>query len=321
MSKIKRYVLFFCIFAVCLNLIGCAGVSDIIPNAAEENMDFEFGIIEIFVFGISDADAVFITTENYTAMIDTGENKHGDEILNYIKSRGINKIDYLILTHFHKDHIGGAHILIDNLEVKKIITPNYGKESKHYERFANAVNNAGTEIEIEVLAIKDTLKFTLDGAEFAVYPPQSEYRKYGGENDETNKDKDDDKDKDEDETDENNYSLVIRAAHGGNNFLFAGDAKAKRLKELLSNDEIITADYDYLKVPHHGRYNKRSLDFIYAIRPKNAVITCALNNPADERVINALENIGADIYFTPNGGVYCKSDGKSLTIQQIQQDN
>jgi len=279
-----------------------------------------FGVIEILVFNIGKADAILITTENHTVMIDTGENKHGLEIADYLLSRDITEIDYLIITHFHKDHVGGAGAIINNLTVKEVIVPNYGKESKHYNRFAAAMNESGIEQNI----LKETLKFTLDNTEFTVYPPQQEYYYYSDgstaeDDDEYDEDENEEnEDEDDDENiniiNENNFSLVVNITHGNNNFLFTGDAKAQRLKELFFIEDIVNTRYDFLKVPHHGQSNKRSAEFIYAIMPKYAVITCSLKNPADNNIVAALEDVGADIYFTPNGNVYCKSNGYSLIM-------
>jgi beta-lactamase superfamily II metal-dependent hydrolase len=265
--------------------------------------------MEIAVLGIGKADAIIITTENHTAMIDAGENNDGGGIIDYLLNNNIHTIDYLILTHYHKDHIGGAHAVINNLEVKEVIAPDYGKESKHYDRFINAAINAG----LEILVLKETLEFTLDNAEFTVYPPKSPYFHYDYDDDDLD---DDDENDEADITNENNYSIAVSVKHGENNFLFTGDAKSKRLKELLSERDIIFTDYDFLKVPHHGNYNKRSTEFINFISPEYAVITCSLKNMPDGRVISALENTGAEIYLTADGDVHCKSDGKKIIIEQ-----
>jgi beta-lactamase superfamily II metal-dependent hydrolase len=279
------------------------------PSDVDEPPE-DFGMMEIFVFDIGKADAILITTENHAVLIDTGEEKHGHEIADYLISKNVNEIDCLIITHFHKDHVGGADTIIRNLTVKEVIVPNYGKESKHYNRFIAAMDEA----ELNYNALKETVKFTLDNAEFTVYPPWQEYYHYADSVTDEDEDYDSD-DENDDVPNENNFSLVVSVNHGNNNFLFTGDAKSKRLKELLMTDSIYYTDYDFLKVPHHGRFNVRGIDFIYTIRPKYAVITCSQDNPADERIIRALEATGAEIFFTLNGNVYCISDGKSLKTE------
>jgi len=285
-------------------------VTEIVNNGVHEN-----NILEIYVFGIGRADAIIITTENHAVMIDTGENSNGHEILDYLLSRRIRTIDYLIITHFDRDHVGGAHTVIDFLEVKEIIVPNYKRESRHVERFELAMQRAG----IEPLVLTETIRFELDNAGFMINPAQSEYFFFAY----------DDEDEDSEQEAEpgvpdyyieeapagNNFSIVVSVSHGENNFLFTGDAQSQRMREMLENEEIANTDYDFLKVPRHGRYMSRSAGFINAVSPKYAVITDSRERPADERVISALENAGAEIFLTRNGGVYVKSDGGALIVE------
>jgi len=273
--------------------------------------------MEILVFGIGRADAILIMTENYVVMIDTGERQHGQHIVDYLLYQNINSIDYLIITHFDRDHVGGAYVILNEMDVRKVIVPNYSRESNHVNRFEAALEKA----QLEPLILTETTRFTLDSADFVVNPSQLEYfhfvRHY--------------EDDASDMTDEtaplptgDDYSIVVSIAHGDNSFLFTGDAVAGRLQELLENDEIMSIDYDFLKVPRHGRYNRRSIEFIQAISPQYAVITGFhpdfLSNyyperPSDERVIAALEEVGAEIFFTMSVGVRIRSDGVNLMLQ------
>ncbi|MDR2571286.1 MAG: hypothetical protein LBD23_13505, partial [Oscillospiraceae bacterium] len=112
----------------------------------------------------------------------------------------------------------------------------------------------------------------------------------------------------------NNYSLVTSINHGNNNFLFAGDAKARRIREILETEEIAITEFNFLKVPHHGVYNRRSTEFIHAISPGHAVITDSPERPADERIIAALNDVGAKIYTTKNGNIYIISNGNRIKV-------
>ena len=289
------------------------------PEPTEMEKDFaidtdtEYGIMEIYVFDIGKADAILITTENHTVMIDTGENKHGAKIAEYLLSRDITEIDYLIITHFHKDHVGGADTIIRNFDVKEIIVPDYGKQSKQYAQFVSAMLTMNLKPNI----LTETTEFTLDNAIFTVYPPQLEYYDYSGD-DANNEDVDNE---DESISNENDFSIVISVTHGSNNFLFTGDAMDERLGELLSDEDIMTTAYDYLKVPYHGRYNERNIEFINAIKPQYAVITCSSDSSdgsGDERVVSALEEAGAEVYLTTNGNVYCVSNGDLMMIKYMK---
>ncbi|MCL2099306.1 MAG: MBL fold metallo-hydrolase [Oscillospiraceae bacterium] len=327
MDIIKNYLLIcLCFIYTVFALSGCSEEPGIVTDSGgfETDRKTGIGIMEVSVFDTGKADAILIQTETNTVMIDTGENKHGQNIAEYIQSLGITTIDYLIITHFHKDHVGGAHIILNSFEVREIIVPDYGKESQHYDRFAAAAERTGT----VPLILTEPLRFTADNTEFAVFPPQSGYHFYaapsdgGRADDEYDEDLIEDENENEDEesenvTNENNFSIIVSAVHGENNFLFTGDAKARRLREAMRTPEIFLTDYDYLKVPHHGRYNKRSVEFIHTVRPRYAVITTSseIGITADKRVVSALEEAGAEIFLTTDGGVYCLSDGERLSVE------
>jgi len=273
--------------------------------------------MEILVFGIGRSDAILIATENYVMMVDTGERQHGQYITSYLREQKINTIDYLIITHFDGDHVGGAYVILNEIEVKNVIVPNYSRESNHVRRFKTAMEDA----QIKPLILTETMRFTLDNAEFIINPSQLEYFHFARHNE---YDRDDVTDEAVPIPTGDDFSIVVSVTHGNNSFLFTGDAVAGRLQELLENNEIMSIDYDFLKVPRHGRHNRRSAEFIHAINPRYAVITgfhpdmisyYYPERPTDERVIAALEYVGAEMFFTMSIGVRIRSDGSDITIQ------
>jgi beta-lactamase superfamily II metal-dependent hydrolase len=264
----------------------------------------DVGELEVYVFGLANADAVLITTENHVVMIDTGENQHGRYIAERLTEKEISHIDYLIITHFDRDHVGGAHRIINSVEVRNVIVPNYQKISRSVERFEEAMNEAN--IVPSVLA--EIISFTLDDAEFTVYPSQLDFIVFGND--------DDDDDEESTAPRENNFSVAVTVQHGENNFIFTGDAMSGRLRELLLTEAITSVDFDFLKIPHHGRHNRRSVEFINAVSPAYAVSTCCEARPTDNRIIAALEAVGAEIFFSKHGGVLARSDGYNLIVKQ-----
>jgi len=294
MMKRLIIIALICIIILFACLSGCSSKPD-------------YGVAEFIVFDVEKADATLIITENHIIMIDAGENKHGRMLAEELLERGITEIDYLIITHFHKDHVGGARWLINELNVKNVIVPDYGKSSKRYEQFVDALEA----FDLEQTVLKEQMSLTLDSVEMTLFPARQEYREFGTVND------DDEYDEDEDagEVNENDFSIVISITHGNSNLLFTGDAMAPRLEELLSTEEIVQTDYDFLKIPHHGRYNERSGEFITAISPTCAAITCSVSNQPDVRVISALLDVQAVMFFTVNGNISFISDGHTLTFQ------
>lgn len=144
-----------------------------------------------------------------------------------------------------------------------------------------------------MISVTNTMELSLDGVDFLVYPPQK--KSY--------------------EEEDNDFSLVIRMACGKKSFLFAADCERERLWELLEQEEF-PLSHDVLKVPHHGRKEKNSLEFLEAVRPDVAVITSSKEKPADDEICRMLERLGTEVYFTENGTVTCLCDGKGLRVVQ-----
>ena len=117
------------------------------------------------------------------------------------------------------------------------------------------------------------------------------------------------------EEEDNDFSLVISMTYNEQRFLFAGDCEKERLKELLNQTEF-DLEHDLLKVPHHGRKEKNSEEFLEAVSPKAAVITCSEEEPGDDKVQKILRQTGAQTYFTSEGTITCISDGEHMEIWQ-----
>lgn len=246
------------------------------------------GNIEIVFFKVGKADSMLLTIGEDSVLIDTGEDDDGEEITEYLDKQGIESLDYLILTHFDKDHIGGADTVLNEVSVGEVITPDYETASTDYEEYLEALEKNN----LTATSLTEALIFTIDSVEFAIYPPEES--SYDSDND---------------------YSLVVSVQHGENSFLFTGDAEEIRLEELQAQSDFNLA-HTFLKVPYHGRYIANSTAFFTSVDPDYAVITSSEKNPEDEEVVEALEALGTEVYFTRNGNIYLNSDGETITITQ-----
>ena len=251
-------------------------------SSSAVNGDFSVSILKI-----GKADAIILKTENHTALIDCGESEDGAEIIEHLKKSGTEKIDYMFITHFDKDHVGGAPDILESFSVGEVITPDYEGNVSEYYDYINAMDSKG----LTATALTKDMTITLDDVTFNVYPPlKSSYAE--GDND---------------------FSLVISAAHGDNSFLFAGDAEKDRLAELSSQLDL---EHTFLKMPHHGNYNKGTKAFVQSVKPKYTVITCSDKNPPEEETLSVLKGVGSEVYETRNGDVTAISDGKIIKILQ-----
>lgn len=242
---------------------------------------------KISMLKVGKADAIILQTANHCVLIDCGETDDGDEVCQYLSDNDISYVDYLFITHFDKDHVGGAPEVIESVPIGEIVVPMYEGTSDEYFDYLSSIeaNN------ITPTELTENMSFMLDDVFFEVYPPK---RKSYSESD-------------------NDFSLAISATHGTNRCLFTGDAQSQRLSEIL---EQTNGEYDLLKVPHHGKYNNYTKRFFETIKPRYSLISCSEKNPADDKTIEALEAVGSDIYYTANGDILAVSDGESITITQ-----
>ena len=250
------------------------------------------GQLEVVFLDVGKADAIVILTDNSAVLIDAGTDKMGERIVSFLEERGVERVDVMIITHFDKDHVGGADLVLEALPVGLVIEPVYEKDSKQYREYIDALEQA----QVKVESLAGNISFSLDGLSYAIDVANDDY--YG-------------------EDEENDFSLVTSLRFGSMRFLFAGDAENPRLAELIAEGDL---RHDVLKVPHHGRIEKLSEAFFRAVSPLYAVITSDEKNPEDEEVTAMLRRLGAEIFLTREGDVSLLTDGESITFSQDKAD-
>lgn len=259
---------------LCLLLTGCGGTST----------DTMTGKI----LKIGKADCTILTTADAAVMIDCGEAENTQEILDALNAMHVQKLDILIITHFDKDHVGGAAEILRTLPVAQVIESDYTPDnpaSDSYTAYRAALAETGT----EVIAVKDTQEFTAGTMQFTIQGPGEQI--YSKNTD-------------------NNCSLVVTVTHAGNRLLFAGDIEKQRIRDLLNTLQ----PCDFLKVPHHGVYNSALPELFSTVSPAYAVITDSGKNPADAETLEALETSGTQIFETANGTVTVVSTQGGLKV-------
>lgn len=228
---------------------------------------------------MEDADAILVQDKAGAILIDTGEAQDAAHILEVLLERGVEKLDYMILSHPDQDHIGGAMDILKQIPADRVIEPYYTEANETLE----ALNSWLEEENIPILYPARTQRLRAGGFGFIVYPPLEKHY-----------------------SDTNNYSLAVLVQHGRVNMLFAADALRKRSEELLYTD---WPSMDLYKVPHHGRANSASGKLFRALRPDFAVVT---GSAADEAVKEAAQEMGTKLFYTAGGDVIFISDGSRL---------
>ncbi len=242
--------------------------------------------LTVVCFQAGCADAFLLLTPNSTVLIDCGEKGFGRTILAELEARGIQRLDCMMITHFDQDHVGGAARIINNFPVSRILQSNSPKDSEEYEKYVKAVKSAGIEPE----TVRENLSFAIDGVSYTVNPPKKS--KYNSDT-------------------SNNSSLIISVENGQNRLLFTGDAEDERLEEFLSSGD--WGEYDFLKMPHHGRWHEPLLLLVGAASPRYALITSSDDEPEDAETLELLEASGVETLLTRSGQVLVHSDGATLT--------
>jgi competence protein ComEC len=245
--------------------------------------------LQVTFLDVGQADAILVQESDYTMLIDAGTNSGSDELVSQLENMNISKIDVLVGTHPHEDHIGGMDAVIQNFEIGDIYMPEVTADTRTFEDVITAIEEKG----LEITAPEPGSSFSLGSATCKILAPNSE--KY---------------------SETNSYSIVIRLFYGETAFLFTGDAETDSEEEIL--EKMFTLKSNVLKVGHHGSTSSTSEEFLNRVNPEYAVIMVGEGNTyghPHEETLEALNSAGIKIYRTDlNGTITFVSDGLNLTV-------
>ena len=245
------------------------------------------GNLRVYYLDAGQADSILVIDKDKTMLIDAGTNEAGETVVNFLKNKGITKIDYLVGTHPHEDHIGGLDDVIDNFDIGTIYMPKMQTTTKTFEDVLDSIANKNLQVTTPVVG--DTFKLT--DANCTIMATDTE----------------------DTEDNLNLSSIVIRMTYGGNSFLFMGDAEAE-VEEARSWQPA-----DVLKVGHHGSKTSSTQNFINQVMPSIAIIQVGKDNSynlPDQETIDKLNSEGAKVYRTDeDGNILVVSDGSNIRVE------
>ncbi len=249
--------------------------------------------LSIHYIDVGQADSILITNNDYSMLIDAGNNEDGPLLVNYIKEKlNISKLDYVVGTHPHEDHIGGLDDIINNLEVKEVYLPEAMTTTKTFEGVLDAIVNKNLEITVPTIGEK----FNLGEAKLEVI--------YTGTG----------------EKDLNEASIILKMNFGKHAYLFTGDTTEEVEKTILDKD----INIDVLKVAHHGSKYSSCTNFLNIATPEYAIISAGEGNSyghPEQETLNRLKKYTNKIYITKDlGTIVLTSDGTSININNYKTD-
>ncbi len=300
----KKILLLFAALLFLLSAVGCNVIYDMMEyesyyedltgSVKDTNLEEYFGTDEVLKVEFIDVgqgdSSLIITPDGKSMLIDSGEYYAYDAVKSALNAHKITKIDALVATHPHSDHIGCMANIIEDYEISTIYMPNAASTSKSFETLLNIIEKkklnvieakAGTEIELG------------DQVEAQILSPI-----------------------DESYDDTNNYSAVVHLTFGDISYIFMGDAETIVEEELIDSGQNIKADV--IKLGHHGSSTSSSEDFLKKVNPIIGVISCGTDNSyghPHEETLETLNKLNIKYFRTDEkGNILVATDGNELAV-------
>ena len=239
---------------------------------------------------VGQGDGAIVVCDGKTLVIDGGTAENGAKMVEYLQNTlHVSKVDFVIGTHPHADHIGGLPDVIRACKVKKLYSPVDEFEAKPFETMKRAADDK----KLKITVPQAGQSFSLGRAKVEFLAPLGIYDNV------------------------NDLSLVVRITYGQTAFLFTGDAERPSEYDMTDSGEDLSATV--LKVGHHGSNTSTSYVFLRQVMPAYAIISCGKDNAyghPHEEVLSRLADEGAVVYRTDEcGTIVCRSNGAKVTVR------
>lgn len=262
-------------------------------NESEFDTTDSGSILQVHFIDVGQGDSILIRQGEESMLIDVGENKAGNKVVEYCKNQGITELEYVVGTHPHEDHIGGMDDVINNIDVNEIMLTKSEYTNSTYEDVLSAAKEHNVK---EIYPATGEI-FSLGDAVFTIMAPnRSDYLEV------------------------NNESLAIKMTYGNVAYLFCGDAEIESEYDMVENGIDLSADV--IKLGHHGSNTSSSQMILKTVKPSYAIISVGKDNsyghPAAE-ILNRLKEYGIRYFRTDEeGNIISVTDGKNISFNNSQ---
>lgn len=231
------------------------------------------------------SDCTVLWMDGLVVLIDTADADDYDAVAELLRSYGVERIDYIILSHYDKDHIGAAPMLLRSFEVGAVLRTQYTEKSSEFNALVRAEEATGT----PAVIVTEDYYITTENGWILIDPPDKDYE------------------------DDNNNTQLVTVCYNEHSLLFLGDAKKARLEEFLP---LARDGYDLIKLPHHGDSNKALLSLLRSVPPIWAVEMISQNEIVESDLLEVLEKYGVTLYCTVDGPVHMTWEGTGFSVTQ-----
>lgn len=257
--------------------------------------------LQITMLNVEKADAILLQYQGHAMLIDTGLEETQDRLLKLLRDKNVTVLDAVLLSHPHTDHMGGLKAVLDEVPVRQVYDNGQMSKNTYYENYRQQV--ALRNIPRRVLRKGDDISWGNDINIHVLSPAKLFTAKDLPNASATGIC--------------NNNSIVCRVTYGTFSMLFTGDAQKTAERQLLKEPAGLSANV--LKIGHHGSKTSTLPEFVEAVHPDCAVISCSRYRPVPESKQYALSTLEArhiPVYQTSQQGtITIRSDGTTYEIQ------
>ncbi len=245
-------------------------------------------VYRIHFIDVGQGDAIFVETPQQNMLVDAGWRDSG--VTEYLEALEVERIDIVIGTHPHADHIGGLIEVFQTFEVGEVIDPGVTHTTVTFNNYISTIDL----YDIPFTVGRKGMEWQLsdEASMVLLYPvnPSSNHL--------------------------NNASIVARVSLGEIVLILTGDAEKEAEQQMLGDPELLSSYI--LKVGHHGSHTSSTEEFLDAVQPKISVIMCGANNPYGHPhnvTMGRLNAVGTEVYRTDvHGHILIETNGREYTI-------